>query len=609
LAQRLGLAREELASRPLHDWIHPDDRAELERARRQPGSAVIARHAARDSEWIAIAWRLRTEGGREYALGRPATSTSGRGEQPRREVSARSSMGRMLDAMARIVEAKNPGMRCSILLINRDSNCVRVGAGPSLPAEYNAAVEGLHIGPAVGSCGTAAYWDVAVVVEDIGTDPLWRDLREAAQIAGVGACWSHPIRATNGDVLGAMALYASTPSRPAQYQMDALEIAAHMVGLAVERENLQAQLRQAAKMEALGVMAGGIAHDFNNLLGVILGNAELMRDDLTGVEVQSMLADVIGAARSATGLCQQLLAYAGRGAIAIETVDVNTVIRELLQLVHVTLSKKASLRHDLGAGMCVTADASQLRQVLLNLVTNAAEAIGNQQGEVVVLTRSATSVTAEVPHNLVEIVVSDNGCGMHPETQQRIFDPFFSTKAEGRGLGLAAVKGIVDAHGWDLSVRSTPGSGSVFTLRMPRVLPDPAPPAPRPARTEAAPARILVVDDEPGMCKVVSRVLERAGMQVVQAADGAQAIARFRDEAATIDCVVLDLNMPRLDGQEVFAELRRIRPDARVLLMSGFAEQEVLDRFRDSGLAGVVQKPVSAAVLLQKVSATVASGR
>ena len=294
----------------------------------------------------------------------------------------RNPMEQTLDAMARIVEARNPGMLCSILLVDDERKYITGGAGPSLPEEYNRAVEGLRIGPGVGSCGTAAFWNVPVVVEDIGKDPLWRDLRDAAALAGVSACWSHPITSTTGQVLGAMALYDPEPRRPEPSQMDGLAIAARMVGLAIERERLQDHLRRAAKMEAVGVLAGGIAHDFNNLLVTVMGNAELASTTLSeGAEARPMLEEIVTASVNASELCNQMLAYAGRGTHSMETIECNAQIRELGGLLQVALPKKVSLQYELCAEpLGLHADRSQLRQVIMNLITNAAEAMGNAGG-------------------------------------------------------------------------------------------------------------------------------------------------------------------------------------------------------------------------------------
>ena len=612
LALRIGFTVEELAERSLEDWLHPEDRAAFASALRRPGGEATARHAARSGDWLPIAWRVRTEGECQFAVGALQLAPSLEAPPVPRDSAGRSSMGRMLDDMARIVEARNPGMRCSILLVDPESKRVRVGAGPSLPQAYNAAVEGLRIGPTVGSCGTASYWNLPVVVEDIARDPLWRNLRDAASIAGVAACWSQPIRSTDGSVLGAMALYDVVPRRPEQHQMNGLAIAAHMVGLAIERETLAAQLQQAAKMEALGVMAGGVAHDFNNLLAVIAGNVELVQAKTSEPDLQTMLKDVATATRNAAGLCNQMLAFAGRATIAIEAVDCGEMIRDLVTLLQVSLSKKAKLHLDLADDLYVTADPSQLRQVLFNVIANGAEAIGNHEGALSVTTRRASSPAFDGTAG-VELVITDTGCGMPPEVRQRIFDPFYSTKADGRGLGLAAVKGIVDSHGWRLDVHTAPGAGTTFTLTMTAASRPPAtPPTPTSSPAARPPAErslVLVVDDEPAVRRVISRMVERLGMQVLQAADGAEAIDLFRARGAEIGCVLLDLNMPRLDGEEVFRAIRKMRPDARVLLMSGYAEQETVARFHGLGVAGVLQKPVSSATLQQKLGPATAAAR
>lgn len=618
LEQRLGYSNAELAAKPLVDWIHADDRPDLNDVVGAGGGTVAVRHATRSGDWLPLTFTVRSYDNATHVMG--YSTPSALVEAPRGDSveSSVDSMSKVLRRMALIVEAKNPGMRSSILLVNGDRDGITVGAGPSMPDEYNDAIEGLKLGPMVGSCGTAAYWNVPVIVENIAEDPLWRDLRGKAAIAGVEACWSQPIRGSNGEVLGALALYSPVPQSPEQYQLAALEIAARMVGIAVERERLEFQLRQTAKFEALGVLAGGAAHDFNNLLAVVIGNVELVK--ATGAvndAGREMLDDIIEASESATSICKQMLTYAGRGSVAPEPIAFTEMLRSLTKLLQIGFSKKARLHLELEDDLNVMADSSQLRQVVMNLITNGAEAIGNHQGEVVVTTRALELSQDDLSDGAfspisahgeyVEMSVRDTGCGMDAETRANIFDPFFSTKADGRGLGLAAVMGIVKTHGWALKVSSEPGQGSNFVLLLPRsrevVVQDRRFVTAKPS----AKTRVLVVDDEPGVLKAIRGILENVGMEVRSATDGAEAIAIYREHHDSIDCVVLDLNMPVLDGKETFKELRAVREDVRVLLTSGYAEQSVLDRFRGAGLSGVLQKPMRASTLLGKIAEALAS--
>ncbi len=618
-AERLGLTGDDLGERPLLEWIHPDDRDTLEKAVNDGAGCASARHRTKQGEWTSFDWQVRSHGSGAVALGMLHRESDGP-MQPCDEVAPprRTTMSETLEAMARIAEAKNPGMWCSILLVDAEHERVTVGAGPSLPAEYNAAVEGLRIGPAVGSCGTATFWNVPVIVENIAEDPLWDDLRDAAAIAGVSACWSHPITTTKGVVLGAMELYDTEPRAPTQHQMDGLEIAARMVGLAVERDGLEEQLRQAAKMKALGVLAGGIAHDFNNMLTAVLGNAELaMRRLPDDAEASQMLLEIVTASVSATELCNQMLVYAGRGSLSTETLECNALVKELGGLLQVALSKKATLVNDLCATpLGVEADRSQLRQVVMNLITNASEAIGNNEGRIVIATSARTYTREELsrrhpnamlePGEYVVLQVSDTGDGMSFQTQTKIFDPFFTTKSTGRGLGLAAVQGIVRGHKGAIVLESTPGIGTTFSVLLPRV-PLPHEDAPQAPEVESGQgARILVVDDEPKVRKILGDILECAGYTVIRARDGQEAIDVFRREGDSIDCVLLDLSMPKLDGEEVFRELRLIRSDVRVLLTSGFTEKEFIDRLEGAGFAGFIQKPAKMHVLLGKIAETLA---
>lgn len=619
--ENLGLDVEALEAAPLREWIHPEDQSAFAKIS-DSEQEILARHRGGDGTWHHFAWRARQHKNALVFLGRSQSEAEFiERSDPVLGSPFRASLAETLEAMARIVERKNPGLRCSILLMDDNGEQVTVGAGPSLPAEYNAAVEGLRIGPGVGSCGTAAYWNEAVVVENIQEDPLWSELLEAAELAGVSACWSQPIIGTEDQVLGAMALYDEKPSTPTRHQMDGLEIAARMVGLAVERDRLEEQLRESLKMEAVGVLAGGVAHDFNNLLATVLGNAELALSRLPKEsETTPMLREIVSASVSATGLCNQMLAYAGRSSFAKEALECNSLVKDLASLLQVTLSKKATLEFDLcPSKLGIHADRSQISQVIMNLITNASDSIGNNEGRIIIGTRVQSFTAQDLALRLPEeelasgeyacLWVSDTGTGISPDVMSKIFDPFFTTKPNGRGLGLATVKGIVKAHKGGITVDSSAGNGATFSILLSRFPIEDKVTQELPVNPEHQTAHVLVVDDEAGVRAVHQDILESAGYKVTCASDGEKAIDLFRREWQSIDCVLLDLSMPKREGDEVFIEMRKINPQAIVILSSGFAEQEILDRFQGKGLAGVVQKPARMHVLLGKVAEALSQAR
>ena len=373
-----------------------------------------------------------------------------------------------------------------------------------------------------------------------------------------------------------------------------------------ERLQLEARVQHAQKLESLGVLAGGIAHDFNNLLMGILGNADLAGMDLPSESpVRGSLSEIEKAAQRAAELCRQMLAYAGRGKFLVETLDLSEVVAEMSRMLEVSISKKVALHYDLSDDLlAIEADSTQIRQVVMNLITNASEAIGDSSGVVSVSTGamrcdraylSQSYLDDDLPEGIYAYVeVADTGCGMDEATQGKLFDPFFTTKFTGRGLGLAAVLGIVRGHGGAIEVASAPGRGSTFRVLFPVIEKSPEVQK-RSAKEDAALWRgsgtVLLVDDEESVRAVAAGMLEKLGFSVLMAADGREASGVFRDHADEIVCVLLDLTMPHMDGEECLRELREIRPNVCVILSSGYSEEEVTRRFSRQAPAGFIHKP------------------
>ena len=340
-----------------------------------------------------------------------------------------------------------------------------------------------------------------------------------------------------------------------------------------ERRAAEEALRRAAKEESLSVLAGGVAHDFNNLLAAILGHAALAPAQLPqGSAARGHVEKAASAVERAADLTRQMLAYSGRGHFVVRPTDVNALVRENMPLLEVALPKSVRLEARFDPSLpAVDADVGQLQQVLMNLIINAAEAIGERGGTVTVATGIrdvAASDTALwrasgqplAPGRYVSLEVADDGPGMDPATVDRIFEPFFTTKFTGRGLGLAAVLGVVRGHRGAVSVESAPGKGTAFRLLLaPSALePLPEPKAP-PVRGRPG-ATVLVIDDEPVVRQMVGEVLTHEGFVVLDAEDGASGIALFRDHRERVDVVLLDLSMPGLSGEETFGRLPRDRP-------------------------------------------------
>jgi PAS domain S-box-containing protein len=385
-------------------------------------------------------------------------------------------------------------------------------------------------------------------------------------------------------------------------------------------EASEAQSRHVQKLESIGVLAGGIAHDFNNLLHVVLGNADIALSKLTpGCPAREALEEVVRASLRAADLTRQLLAYSGKGVFVIRHLDLSSEVREMATLLRTAISKQATLAWHLEPNLPpVSADPTQIRQIVMNLITNASDALGEAGGTITLRTGIARLPEPEgdrftVPPRAGEpadpghgtfiyLEIGDTGGGMTPDTLSRIFDPFFSTKFEGRGLGLAAVMGIVRSHRGLIRIRTEVGKGTRFRVLLPAVsglsLKSEKPPTER--SDWRGTGTILVVEDEEGVREVAERMLQEIGFETIGAEDGYRALQIMDQAGDSVTAVLLDLSMPRMGGAETLHRLRERWPELPVLMISGYTEQAVTPQFGDPGPGptGFLQKPFLAEELI-----------
>ena len=377
---------------------------------------------------------------------------------------------------------------------------------------------------------------------------------------------------------------------------------------------LEEQLKQSAKLESLGVLAGGVAHDFNNLLVGIMGNASLAEEMLPDSHpVRPLLRDALHASERAAELTRQLLAYSGKGRFVVEPVSLAEMVRENKALLKTSIAANVDLKLFLEDDVApVEADAAQIQQIVMNLLINAAEAIGSRPGEVLVSVRELDLDEREARARFgtfdlrsgryVSLSVKDNGAGMTADVKEKIFDPFFTTKFTGRGLGLAAVQGIVRGHRGAISVESAPGIGTTFEVILPAA---PGEVAKRKALSDGGLARgsgtILIIDDEETVRRTASLALRSRGYEIRTARNGKEGVEIFHNEAERIAAVILDLTMPVMTGEQTLPVLKDKRPDIPVILSSGFSEAEVAVRFEGKGVDAFIQKPYTGAGLAKVV--------
>ena len=386
-----------------------------------------------------------------------------------------------------------------------------------------------------------------------------------------------------------------------------------------ERLEMERRLLHAQKLESLGVLAGGIAHDFNNLLTAVIGNLDLaLLDPSPAAAARTHIERALQAARRSADLTRQMLAYSGRGRFLVRRMELSELVRENTNLFRTAISRTVSMN------LCLTrecaaieADPAQVQQVIMNLITNASEAIVEKAGVITITTGveafdagylSNSRLNEKPPAGRFAYVeVSDTGCGMDEETTERLFDPFFTTKFMGRGLGMAAVLGIVRGHKGAIMMESTVGQGSTIRVLFPAAEAVSAAMAsdsaqfPVQSGARALSGIVLVVDDEEVVRDVCATFVQTLGFHAITAADGEEGLRLFMRHTDEIGCVLLDLTMPRMDGISAFREMKRLRPDIPVILCSGYDEQEAMGHFTNEGLTGFLQKPYSLEDLKSKI--------
>jgi signal transduction histidine kinase/CheY-like chemotaxis protein len=525
------------------------------------------------------------------------------------QIARGAALTSVLHGIVLSIERHSPGL-CSILLLDSDRATIRHGASPSLPAQFIESVDGTRIGPSVGSCGTAAYLGQRVIVGDVATHPYWRDYKQHVLPFGIRACWSSPIFSQAREVLGTFAVYYTEAREPTSEELSLIDSATHLAAVAImrqraerEKKQLEAQVKLAQRMESLGTLAGGIAHEFNNILAAIIGYLELAQQELPpGHGVHERLDVVLSATDRAADLVSQILAFSRRREVQHLPITLQPVVEEVLRLLRATVPAMVEIRARQPAhNLTVLADASQIHQIVLNLATNALHAMNNRgllslSLEPVVLVTPLAGVSGVAsPGRYMRLAVSDNGCGMDPDTLTRIFEPFFTTKEpdQGTGLGLSVVRGIVQEHGAVLVVQSRPGHGTTFEIYFPEV----AEGAQRPltdipltsARGDGK--RILCIDDEGSILALETQVLESLGYRVEGHTDPTQALRSFAASPFGFDAIVTDFGMLGMTGVELAREALRVRSDIPVLMTGGYLRPEETEQARRVGVRELLAKP------------------
>ncbi len=526
----------------------------------------------------------------------------------------------VLLAIARFIEGHSEDCLCSILLLSEDRKRLLFGAAPSLPGPYNEAIDGIEIGPAVGSCGTAAFTGESVTVTDISADPLWADYKGLAAEHGLAACWSEPVKGPRDEVLGTLAMYYRKPNAPTADDRYLTAIGVDLTAIAILSERSRAALRQRAEQLAEADrrkdrFLAMLSHELRNPLAPIVNTLSILRDRGTDPELLEHVARLERQTTHLSRLVDDLLDISrishGAVELKIEPVDVRGCIAQAVDAVR---ERVAERRQSLSVSegdepLVVDGDHDRLRQVFTNLLTNATK-YTPAGGEIAVeLARESGSIVARF---------RDNGQGLTPDLHEHLFEPFSQGAVsaldarEGLGLGLTLVKQLVDCHGGSVEVESPgPGLGSVFTVRLPAAPAPAAAPAPSEAATElrAPPLDILLVEDNRDSAEALKILLGLWGHEARLCPDGDQAVDMALEMQP--DVLLLDIDLPGRDGYSVLRSLRQrgFSTDNRLAIaMTGFGRLRDIEKSAGAGFHHHLTKPADP-TQLRRILAEFSTGR
>lgn len=494
----------------------------------------------------------------------------------------------------------SPNVRSSILLLN--GSILRHGAAPKLAKAYCDAIDGVEIGDGIGSCGTAAFLNQQVIVTDIESDPLWANFKFLALEHNLRSCWSTPIISSHNRVLGTFAIYSTKVATPDEEFLDLINHFTHLSSLAIEKMVREDALINFKKLESIGILAGGIAHNFNNIITGLFGNIELAKSKLKlDNPAYNYIETAHHALDEAKALTQQLLTFAEGGEPLLELINIESVILNSIKLSLSGSNIKTTLQFPKNL-WSVNADKGQLSQVITNIIINAKQAMvlgGNLAIKAENIEEMEQNIVNNQQQPFVKVSLIDEGKGISVLNLKKIFDPYFSTKEEGSGLGLATAQSIIAKHNGYLNVESKENVGTTFSIYLPAdktsLQITTICPATQLKAASIPKAHILIMDDNKIILDLTTDIIESFGYTVDTAVDGEETIAKFisaQENGKPFDVVIMDLTIPGgMGGKDAVKKLLEFNPQTKVIVSSGYSNDPVMANYLDYGFKERLIKP------------------